>query len=235
MNILTSLLVGAIGLGFAIVICHKLATTTKWQPFGELVTQVNTTRKVVALTYDDGPHPANTNRLLAILHKFQVKATFFAIGQNIEQYPEIITAIVAQGHELGNHSYSHLPMIWRTPSFINSELDRTDRLLRQLGVNTTIHFRPPFGLKRFILSFILARNQSKNILWNLDPKDYLATTSTSIEDYAIAHIQPGAIILLHDGGGDRSPTIAATEFLIQNLQAQGYEFMTVSELLTLNT
>jgi peptidoglycan/xylan/chitin deacetylase (PgdA/CDA1 family) len=234
-KILIYLLVGLIILYLLSKILHKLATTKKYQFFGELVTNVNTTEKVVAFTYDDGPHPSNTNQLLDILDKFQAKATFFAIGKNIEKYPEIIQNILAQGHEVGNHSYSHLPMIFRKPSFINSEIEQTDRLLRQLGVNTDIHFRPPFGLKRLILSFILEQKHKKNILWNLDPKDCLATNPESIESYVITNIKPGAIILLHDGGGDRTPTVKATEFLLQNLQEKGYKFMTVSELLTLKT
>lgn len=232
MEIFIYLLVGAGGAYLTKRILHKLAITA-WQPFGKLVTNINTKSKVVALTYDDGPHPINTIKLLDIFQKLQVKATFFVVGKQIEQHPEIVKDILAQGHELGNHSYSHLPMIFRKPSFIKSEINRTDRLLRQLGADQDIHFRSPFGLKRFVLSFVLARSRKKNILWNLDPKDYMATNPESIENYVLEHIQPGSIILLHDGGGDRSSTVKATEFLIQNLRSRGYEFLTVSELIGL--
>lgn len=233
MEIFIYLLVGAAGAYLTKRVLHKLSIT-KWQPFGELVTNVNTKKKVVALTYDDGPHPVNTSKLLDVFQKLQVKATFFVVGKNIEQHPEIIENILAQGHEIGNHSYSHLPMIFKRPSFIKSEINRTDRLLRELGVSKDIHFRSPFGLKRFVLSFILWQNRQKNILWNLDPKDYMATNPESIENYILDKIEPGSIILLHDGGGDRSSTVKATEVAIQQLQQQGYEFLTVSELLKLS-
>lgn len=211
--------------------CNKLARTPKLQIIGELLTQINTPEKVVALTYDDGPSPNHTNQLLALLERLQVKATFFVVGEKIEENPEILKSIVEQGHELGNHSYSHPQMIWKMPGFIKSEIEKTDRLLRQLGVQQEIHFRSPFGIKFLILPYFLNKMKKKNIMWNVDPKDYQASSPEEISNYVIKNVVPGSIILLHDFERVDSPTIPATEVMIQKLQAKGYKFKTVSELI----
>ena len=212
-------------------ICNKLARTSKWQIIGELLTQLDTPEKVVALTYDDGPSPYHTNQLLALLERLQVKATFFVVGTKIEENPEIIERIVAQGHELGNHSYSHPRMIWKKPGFIKSEIEKTDQLLRQLGVQDEIHFRSPYGIKFLILPYILNKMKKKNIMWNVDPQDYQASSPQEISNYVINKVVPGSIILLHDFERVDSPTIPATETMIQQLHEQGYKFKTVSELI----
>jgi peptidoglycan/xylan/chitin deacetylase (PgdA/CDA1 family) len=212
---------------------NKLIKSSKHQLFGGLINKINTTEKVVALTYDDGPNPPYTQELLNILENLQAKATFFVVGKNVEQYPEIVKDILSKGHELGNHSYSHSAMIFKRPSVIRNEIKRTDRLLHKFGAKSNIHFRVPYGYKFIILPLILKRMQKKNILWNLDPKDYAASDSETIENYVIEHIQPGSIILMHDGGGDRSLTLTATENLIIKLRQQGYEFKTVSDLIEL--
>ncbi len=209
----------------------KLASTSKYQIIGELITRIKTNDKVVALTYDDGPNPATTKNLLELLERCGVKATFFVIGKNVEQYPDVVKLIVAGGHELGNHSYSHPKMLWRKPSFIKAEINHTEQLLRQLGVNQEIHFRTPYGIKLFILPYILFEMKKKSISWNIDPKDYQESDPQVITNHILKQVLPGSIILLHDCEGDRSATIAATEIVIQELHSQGYQFKTVSELL----
>jgi peptidoglycan-N-acetylglucosamine deacetylase len=213
----------------------KLAETSKFQLFGQMITRVDTPEKVIALTYDDGPHPIYTRRLLKVLNQFQVKATFFVIGHQVEQYPEIAQDVHQQGHELGNHSYSHRRLILTSRSAIRDEIAKTDRLIRELGVQQAIHFRAPFGYKRVRLPLVLSQLKKKNVLWNLDPRDYRASSSESVVDYVLDQASPGAIVLLHDGGGDRALTAEATAQLIPRLQAQGYRFATVSELLSLQT
>lgn len=210
---------------------QKLAATSKYQIMGEYFNQVETKEPVVALTYDDGPNPEYTKKLVKLLDKLGVKATFFTIGKEIEAYPQVIKQLVKSGHEVGNHSYSHQKMIWKTPKFIAEEINQTDELLRQLGVENEILFRSPFGFKRLTLPYILKQQKKKNILWSLDPKDYQESNPEIIAQRILENIKPGAIILLHDGGGDRTATINATEIVIHKLQAQGYRFLTVSELL----
>jgi len=218
----------------AIYLLNALSKTTKFQVFGELVNHVDTKEKVVALTYDDGPNPPYTNQLIGILERNQIKATFFVIGNIIEKHPATVRLVLSKGHELGNHSYSHQKMTSENPSFIRSEIEKTDQLLRQLGVKEEIHFRAPYGRKFLVLPYLLAKMNKKNILWNVNPNDYKALNSEVIENYVLEHVTPGSIILLHDGGGDRSPTVTATESLIKKLGEKGYTFKTVSELMRVN-
>jgi peptidoglycan-N-acetylglucosamine deacetylase len=210
---------------------QKLAATSKYQIIGEYFNRIETQETVVAFTYDDGPNPVYTDKLVNLLDKLGVKATFFAIGAEIAAHPQTIKQLIASGHEVGNHSYSHQKMIWKTPKFITKEINRTDELLRKLGVNHEILFRAPFGFKRLTLPYILNQQKKKNILWSLDPKDYQESNPEIIANRILEQIQPGAIILLHDGGGDRTATITATEIVVPKLQALGYKFLTVSELL----
>jgi peptidoglycan/xylan/chitin deacetylase (PgdA/CDA1 family) len=218
----------------AIYLLNALSKTTKFQVFGELVNHVDTKEKVVALTYDDGPNPPYTNQLIGILERNQIKATFFVIGNIIEKHPATVRLVLSKGHELGNHSYSHQKMTSENPSFIRSEIEKTDQLLRQLGVKEEIHFRAPYGRKFLVLPYLLAKMNKKNILWNVNPNDYKAPSSEVIENYVLEHVTPGSIILLHDGGGDRSHTVTATESLIKKLGERGYRFKTVSELMRVN-
>ncbi len=210
---------------------NGLSKTTKFQLFGELVTHVDTQEKVVALTYDDGPNPPYTKQLSDIFDRHQIKATFFVVGKMLEKHPETAQLLLSKGHELGNHSYSHKHMLFKSPSFIRSELEKTDQLLRQLGVKQDIHFRAPYGRKLVVLPYFLAKMHKKNILWNIAPEDYDAISSEAIENYVLERVIPGSIVCMHDGGGDRSRTVAATEMLIKKLQGKGYTFTTVSELI----
>ena len=217
-----------LGFGF-----QKLAETSRFQLFGEMVTQVNTEEKVVALTYDDGPNPPYTNRLMEVLEQFGVKATFFVIGRQVEEHSQTAQDLQIQGHELGNHSYSHRRLVSTPKAAIANEIHQTDQLLQNLGSPSKIHFRSPYGYKRIRLPWMLAQLQKINVLWNVDPRDYQAASADAVVDHVLDQVQPGSIVLLHDGGGDRSLTVEATARLIPQLQERGYRFQTVSELLAL--
>jgi peptidoglycan-N-acetylglucosamine deacetylase len=213
-------------------ILNKFSMSLKSQSFGELITHVNTKDKIVTLTYDDGPNPPYTNQLLEILDRHHIKATFFVVGKTVEKYPDTVRLILSKGHEIGNHSYSHKALISEQPGFIWSEIQKTDQLLRQLGVKDEIHFRAPYGRKLIVLPYLLAKLHKKNILWTIDSKDYEASNPEVIETSVIEQVRPGSIILMHDGGGDRSHTVVATERLIENLKGKGYSFQTVSNLIS---
>lgn len=197
------------------------------------INRVDTTEKLIALSYDDGPHPAYTRQIVNILERYQAKATFFVVGQNIEEYPEIVQMLIEKGNEIGNHSYSHLDMLLKANTFVWEEIEKTDELLHQLGVTETIHFRPPWG-RRFIgICRSVYEMQKKIIMWDIDSQDYIDEhTSKIIADRVIESARPGAIVVMHDGGGDRSRTVIATEIIIDNLSKKGYTFCTVSELLS---
>lgn len=197
------------------------------------INRADTQDKVVALTYDDGPYPPYTNQLLDILYRYGAKATFFEIGRNIEKHPEIVPMIIAAGNELANHSYSHKDMMFKPREYLLSEIEKTDKLLQEFGVKQdSISFRPPWGRRFVVLSYLLSQMHKKLIMWDVDSQDYEKThTAEDIANQVIDNVRTGSIVVMHDGGGDRSKTVAATEIIVKTLQSKGYEFKTVSELL----
>ncbi len=213
----------------------KLSSARSYQLFGEIIPRVETSERVVALTFDDGPTPAPTHELLSILGQEQVKATFFVIGAELEQHPELGKLIVSEGHELGNHSYSHERMVLKSPSFIRDEIERTDRLIHETGQEGSILFRPPYGKKLVLLPYYLSRQNRKTIMWDIEPDSYpeIAGESNRIVEYVLERTRPGSIILLHTMYGGREPSLQAVKGIIEGLKKQGYEFKKVSELLSI--
>ena len=204
----------------------------------KFIYKVKTKKKQVALTFDDGPHPVFTNKLLILFKEKGIKATFFVTGSNIEKHKKIVTRMIAEGHELGNHSYSHKNLIFKKKSMIKEEIQRTDNLLRELGVKGEIHFRPPFGRLLFAASSVLGALNKKVIMWNVPTKDYKVNDPNVILKRIYKRVKPGSIIVLHDSGIkrpgkiiDRQATIKAVQILIDELPKKGYEFRTISELI----
>jgi peptidoglycan-N-acetylglucosamine deacetylase len=228
---LKALLVIVVAVVAATTAAYKVSKSRTFQFFGEIVSRVNTRQKVVALTFDDGPTPGATEEVLSILNEAGVKATFFVIGANLERNPEEGRKIVAAGHELGNHTYSHQRMVLKTPSFIESEIERTDQLIRQAGYQSAIHFRPPYGKKLILLPYFLARTSRKTITWDVEPDSYpeIAADSNKIVAHVMEKTKPGSIILLHVMG--RSESLKAVKGVIAGLKGKGYSFKTVSEML----
>ncbi|MGA4721064.1 polysaccharide deacetylase family protein [Fictibacillus nanhaiensis] len=209
----------------------KLSSSRDFQFFGGLVTSADTAEKVVALTFDDGPTD-NTDEILSILKEEGVKATFFVTGREIEENLKEAKEIVAEGHELGNHSYSHERMVLKTPSYIRNEIESTDKLIRKAGYEGKIHFRPPYGKKLIGLPYYLDKHDRKTILWNIEPETYpeIASDSTKIVKYVSRNIQPGSIILLHVMYDSRTESMESVKGIITDLKAKGYTFKTVSEM-----
>ncbi|MGD1714284.1 polysaccharide deacetylase family protein [Dapis sp. BLCC M172] len=204
-----------------------LQINTDYQNFG--IKRGYAKEKVIALTYDDGP-TIYTKQILDILESYQVKATFFVVGKNIEKYPELVKLTLARGHELANHSYNHINMSVASPELIKSEIEKTDRFLRQLGVTSTIRFRPPYGQQSPELLKLLLQMQKQLIMWDVSSRDYLQKhTQESMVNRVINHVRNGSIILLHDRF---SKTVKATEIIIKSLKARGYSFKTIDEILT---
>ena len=140
-------------------------------PFGKNIVRINTNQRIVALTFDDGPSPPYTDRLLDVLAKHDVKATFFLIGNRIEKHPETVRRVIAEGHQVGNHSYSHPLLGFLPPSYVQRQIERTDELLRQVGVKGYIVFRAPV-LTRFLpVAWVLAKGDRTHIscdVWSWD-------------------------------------------------------------------
>ena len=208
----------------------KLSNAHTFQLFGGIVGRVETTAPVVALTFDDGPTAQFTAEVLGVLRQRQVTATFFVVGEALERNPELGRQIVAGGHELGNHSYSHARLILQPLSFIREEIDRTDQLIRQAGYEGEIHFRPPNGKKLILLPYYLASTGRKTITWTVAPES-APDEAGLIVARVLEQAQPGSIILLHVMYASRAESRAALPGIIDGLQAKGYRFVTLSELL----
>ncbi|MFA7216567.1 MAG: polysaccharide deacetylase family protein [Candidatus Paceibacterota bacterium] len=208
---------------------YKLMNSRTYQVFGVLITRVDTDEKVVALTFDDAP-TAYTNEVLDVLAQKQVTATFYAIGQQIEKYPDLTKKIVANGNELGNHSYSHQRIIFKSQDFINNEIQTTNRLIRQAGYEGKITFRPPNSKKLLGLPWYLDKHDIATVIWDVEPDTYGTTTEFFVSN-AIENTRPGSIILLHPLCDTCGEQRQALPLIIDALKQEGYTFVTVSELL----
>ncbi|WP_226679271.1 polysaccharide deacetylase family protein [Mesobacillus jeotgali] len=207
---------------------YKLMNSRSFQLFGGLTAQVNTDEKVVALTFDDGP----TNKvedILPILEKYDAKATFFLIGNEIEKNPEAAQMIARAGHQIGNHTYSHNRMVLKSPSFINEEIEKTNKLIVKAGFNGEIDFRPPNGKKLLALPYYLNKQNIDTITWNLEPDSYYTNSSDKI-NYIKNNIKPGSIILLHPMYDQTGEELKTLEGILKTLSAEGYRFISVNEL-----
>ncbi len=222
-------LIACVGL-FAV---WEISKSRSFQAFGEIVPRVNTSQKVVALTFDDGPAIEATDRILAELKELNVRATFFLTGAELEQNPSEGRKIALAGHEIGNHSYSHQRMSFVTPSFVEREIEDTDRQIRTTGYSGAIHFRPPYGRKLFVLPFYLSKTNRKTITWDIEPDSYpkVAESSDKIARHVAENVQPGSIILLHIMYESRQTSLEAVRKIVGDLQSGGYRFVTVSELI----
>lgn len=209
----------------------NISSSRTFQFFGELVDRVETTEKVVALTFDDGPDPAGAQWVLDVLGKEQVQATFFLMGRDLEKYPELGKAIAAAGHEIGNHTYNHQRMVGVTPGTVAREVEDTDARIRATGYRGDIHFRPPNGKKLFALPYYLSEHNRTTVMWDVEPDSAGTPTAQQITQDTLAQTKPGSIILLHPMYVSRGDTRQALKPVIAGLKERGYRFVTVSELL----
>jgi peptidoglycan-N-acetylglucosamine deacetylase len=210
----------------------KIIRSRTFQFFGGIVDSVETDEKVVALTFDDGPSP-KTDEILGILSDADVKATFFLVGEAMEEYPQETRRIVEDGHQIANHTYSHRRMIFLPLSTIASEIERTDALIRAAGYEGEIQFRPPHANKLVLLPYYLKQHSRKTLLWTLEPNSYpeVNANSEKITEYVLEHVKPGSIILLHVMYDKKGTSVGAIKGIAEGLKDMGYKFVTVNELL----
>ena len=187
--------------------------------------------KKIALTIDDGPHPQKTEEILALLEKHGVKATFFIIGSNAERHPEIVAKEAAGGHELANHSYTHPKLSVLTEVEIKAEIERTDEAIKKASGVTPKLFRPPEGAYSGDVVKIAAGMGKNTVIWTVDTMDWAKSPRDSIVENVKANVTSGSIVLFHDFTHKDTHTAEALEILLPYLKAQGYEFVTVSELI----
>ncbi|WP_167455378.1 polysaccharide deacetylase family protein [Amycolatopsis kentuckyensis] len=215
----------------AAITLFEVSKSRTFQFFGTLVDRVDTTDKVVALTFDDGPDPAGTKTILDTLKSRQVPATFFLIGRDIAAHPDLAHDIAAAGHEIGNHSFSHDRMIGVTPSWVADEVEATDALIRTTGYTGEILFRPPNGKKLFALPRYLAEHDRTTITWDVAPDSEGTPDAATVERAVVDQVRPGSIVLLHAMYASREQTRLAIGPILDRLQQRGFRFVTVSQLL----
>ena len=229
-NILIGIWTIFIACYMCISVYNFILDKAKW----DSVFRVKTDEKVIALTYDDGPNEPRTRKLLEILERNNVKATFFLLGKKVEKNPELITLLIRKGHQIGSHSYTHPSMRFKTPAFIYNEIQKTSILLREIGVTGEIMYRPTFGEVPLLLKYILKQMGVKVVLWDIDPQDWRipAPEAHNVVSFVDEKTSPGSIILFHDGyDRDDDNIVYITEDIIRLLKAKGYQFKTISELL----
>ena len=232
-KVLIGIAVGLIVIVSGSLAVWRIADSENYQTFGRLVPRVDTSQKLVALTFDDGPTPAGTDRILSILDEHQVRATFFVIGSELEKNIDSGQKIVAAGHQLGNHSFSHRRMLFVTRSFVEHEVEKTDELIREAGYQNEIYFRPPYGKKLFMLPYYLSNTGRTTVTWDVAPESNSMRNGNAerIAESALTGTRPGSIIVLHVMYSSGTESVKAVAPIIEGLKTQGYTFVTVSELL----
>jgi peptidoglycan/xylan/chitin deacetylase (PgdA/CDA1 family) len=192
--------------------------------------------KQIALTYDDGPNDPHTLKLLDVLAKHSVRATFFMIGRYVRQRPDIARAVAQAGHVIGNHTFTHPLLIFKSEAQTRMQLvDCRQALQDAIGEHSNL-FRPPWGGRR-PETFKIARELGlQPVMWNVTGYDWNAPPAAVIEKKVVRQMRGGDVILLHDGGhramgADRAQTVIATDNLIRRYKDEGYEFVTVSEMM----
>jgi peptidoglycan/xylan/chitin deacetylase (PgdA/CDA1 family) len=214
-------------------VAWKLSSSTEFQLFGELVHKVDTEQKLVALTFDDGPTPHYTADILQLLELYQVKATFFVTGAETQRYMTQAKQIVAAGHQLGNHSWSHQRMVFMPLAEIQREIEGTDQQIREAGYQGEILFRPPYGKKLVLLPWYLAQNNRASMMWTIAPEtfDPNSEDAETMAQQVLEQVQPGSIILLHLMYKNREASRAALPLILKGLKEQGYKMVRMSDLL----
>jgi peptidoglycan/xylan/chitin deacetylase (PgdA/CDA1 family) len=211
-----------------------MAPTGRW--YGRTFTGLNPGTKRLALTFDDGPNDPHTFRLMEILAKHKVKATFFLIGRYVKQRPDIARELVQARYVVGNHTFSHPNLIFASARETRMQLlDCEDALTNSVGEHSRL-FRPPFGGRRPGTLKIVRELGLEPVMWNVTGWDWRGKTAEYVERKVQRQIRGGDVILLHDGshatfGADRSQTVVATDRLIGRYKAEGYEFVTVPEMM----
>jgi peptidoglycan-N-acetylglucosamine deacetylase len=228
-------LAGVAGLAAAVSAGYQsMAPTGQW--YGRTFTGLPPGSKQIALTYDDGPNDPHTLRLLEILAKHNVHATFFLVGRYVKQRPDIAREVARAGHVVGNHTFNHPNLIYASAAQVRSELQQcTQALTEAVGQHSRL-FRPPFGGRRPVTLRIARSLGLEPVMWNVTAWDWKGKPAEYLERRVCRQVRGGDVILLHDGGhavfgADRSQTVIATDRLIARYKAEGYDFVTVPEMM----
>jgi peptidoglycan/xylan/chitin deacetylase (PgdA/CDA1 family) len=239
-----ALLVGLLGVAF--YLGYQAVEAPANQIFGRTLVNGPLDRREVALTYDDGPNPPYTDRILDVLRAERVHATFFVVGRAVVADPAVVRRIVREGHAIGNHTWDHRHLLVETPATMRSELTRTDNaIFAAAGVRTRL-LRPPFGARDFAVLGEARQLGYTVVMWSVPlPNDWEQPGGATIAERVLDKVGDGSIIVLHDGNRgivcrathaspalcDRSQDVAATRLIVERLRARGFRFVTVPQLM----
>ena len=193
---------------------------------------------IVYLTFDDGPNVAGPNggytqEMLDLLKQYNAHATFFNVGKSVNAWPEEVRAVVQGGHYVANHTWDHSALAGLTKEQFMAEVDRTRQAIVQAAGDLFFldkdvrYLRPPYGSTDANTRQYAANLGYATVLWDVDPQDWRRPGTEAISDHILSHVFPGAIVLMHDGGGDRTQSVAALEIILRELSAKGYKFYNI--------
>jgi peptidoglycan-N-acetylglucosamine deacetylase len=228
-------LVGGAFLAAATAGYQSMAPTGQW--YGHTFTGLERASKQLALTYDDGPNDPHTFRLMEVLAKHDVRATFFLIGRYVKQRPDIVRELVRNGHIVGNHTFSHPNLIYAPSRQMRNELQQCEQALTDAVGEHGRLFRPPFGGRRPGTLRIARSLGLAPVMWNVTGWDWRGNPAEYIERKITRQVRGGDVILLHDGshttfGADRAQTVLATDHLIARYKSEDLQFVTVPQMIT---
>lgn len=187
-------------------------------------------KKLIALTFDDGPHPRYTNQILDILKAYGVKATFFEVGENIRYYSETAQRVAREGHEIGNHTNTHPHLKGIEGAEFLAEVELCDNAIESITGKKTKLFRPPEGVVEDCVKITAQKRNYSLVLWDIDTKDWAGRSCDDIVKTVLDNARNGSIILMHDYISKKCHTVEALKIIIPALQKRGYRFVCVSEI-----
>lgn len=199
-----------------------------------MINEIPTSQRVVAITFDDGPNPVYTPQVLEIFSEAKGKATFFMIGEQMRNHPDVVKQVCDQGHEIGNHTFTHPKLSELSLKDCLKEIEETEKLIEEMAGRKPVVFRPPYlDYNQDTVSLLQEMGYPMIGALNLEAQDWEQPGVGHILGKSRAVVKNGSILIFHDGYGDRSQTIEAVRMLVSELTLQGYQLVTVSELLAL--
>lgn len=223
--------VGSVILAF---VCYNMLWAKENSYFGKVITKCSTNRKLIALTFDDGPALKFTPKVIEILKRYKIRATFFVCGEQVGYNKDIVKQLSSEGHEIANHSYSH-PNLYkrkdlRGKAFVK-EVIRTSALIEEVTMIKPVFFRAPYNYAGKETVEVVNKAGLIYVSWTFSVRDWEKPSPQVMLNIFLKNLQPGSIVLLHDGGGDRSNTLTVLPMIIEAARKKGYKFVTLGELL----
>ncbi len=216
---------------FVTISLYRIYNTAQ-RRYPDVLFHGNTSCRAIALTFDDGPHPQDTPRVLDVLEKYEIPATFFLVGISVEQHPNIVKQIYQRGHQLGIHCYRHVPFPLENPKVLRGQLERTRNVIANtcsVSPEMIKDLRPPYGAFNTRMRSRLTEWGYRLVMWSCIPPHWMQPVDWSIHQ-VIDAIIPGAVIVLHDGHGHGTRVVEIVDAIIPRVQSLGFEFVTVEEM-----